>query len=236
MASILNHKGAILYESILPVGVDVCGCACTCVFVKVSCSQMWRTSILPTLKCNLVLWDRGWEKHTTGTQPYFSFSFTPFSFCVCFPFLLSNSQTFLLRLQISMPPSLHSLSIITILPLFPPFYSPSLSASPCLFPLLPDMGVRSSTVVSNRVMSHASIPKACLINRQPYWITEQTNFGPAENPLAISINTDTCMNACTHTHVMTCRQRQTCLYAHTHKCAQSEQHTLSKHVKKSTNI
>lgn len=57
---------------------------------------MWRTSILPTLKCNLVLWDRGWEKHTTGTQPYFSFSFTPFSFCVWLSFLLSNSHTFLL--------------------------------------------------------------------------------------------------------------------------------------------
>lgn len=65
--------------------------------------------------------------------------------------------------------------------------------------LSPDMGVSSSTVVSDRVMTHASILKAGLINQLPYWVTEQTNFGPAQNPLAVSINTDTRMNACTHT-------------------------------------
>lgn len=82
----------------------------------------------------------------------------------------------------------------------PSSHSLPVSPSPLsLSPLLPDTGVRSLTVVSDRVMSHASILKACLINRQPCWVTEQTNFGPAENPLAISINTDTRMNARMHT-------------------------------------
>ena len=71
------------------------------------------------------------------------------------------------------------------------------------------MGVRSSTVVSDRVMSHASILKAYLINQLPYWVTEQTNFGPAENPLAISINTDTRMIAYTHTCAHTNNEVQT---------------------------
>lgn len=83
-------------------------------------------------------------------------------------------------------------------------------------------------------MSHASILKACLINQLPYSVTEQTNFGPAENPLAISINTDTRMNACTHT--MKCRRRQTHLYTHTHTCAQSGQKTLNRHVKKDEHL
>lgn len=46
-------------------------------------------------------------------------------------------------------------------------------------------------------MSHASILETCLINLLPYRVTEHTNFGAAENPLAVLINTDTCMNACT---------------------------------------
>lgn len=61
--------------------------------------------------------------------------------------------------------------------------------------LPPDTGVRSWTVVSDGVMSHASILKAFLINWLPYWVTEQTHFVPGENPLVIPINTDTRMNA-----------------------------------------
>lgn len=84
---------------------------------------------------------------------------------------------------------------------------------PTLSPLLPDMGVRSLSVVSDRVMSHASIPKICLITLLPYWVTEHTNFGPAENPLAISINTETCMNACMSTHNE--MQTETVMFLHT---------------------
>lgn len=65
--------------------------------------------------------------------------------------------------------------------------------------VLPDTGVRSPTVVSDGVMSHASILKASLINWLLDWVTEQTNFAPAENPLVISINTETRMDACKHT-------------------------------------
>lgn len=78
------------------------------------------------------------------------------------------------------------------------------------------MGVRSSTAVSDRVMSHASILKACLINRLPYWITEQTNFGPAENPLAISTN----------------RRTHKCLHTHTHTYTDNEMQMGDKHVLK----
>lgn len=102
--------------------------------------------------------------------------------------------------------------------------------------LLPDMGVSSSTVVSDRVMTHASILKAYLINQLPYWVTEQTNFGPAENPLAISINTDTFMNACMCTHTMKCRWRQMCSRTYEYKRAQSKQKTLNRHIKTETHI
>lgn len=84
---------------------------------------------------------------------------------------------------------------------------------PTLSPLLSDMGVRSLSVVSDRVMSHASILKTCLINLLPYWVTEHTNVGPAENPLAISINTDTCMNACMNPHNE--MQTETVMFLHT---------------------
>lgn len=93
--------------------------------------------------------------------------------------------------------------------------SPSPSLAPPLRPpaRLPDPGVGSSLLVSDRLMSHASILESRLIKpagRPAYLLTEHTNSGAAPNPLAASINTDTCVNIRTtrgedppHTHTHT---------------------------------
>lgn len=118
----------------------------------------------------------------------------PFPFSLyCCP-VLSFTETFpAFGVKVSPAPmedfhSFHSF-IPPLLPTPPP-----LPTRLCL-PQLPDPGVRSSPVVSDRVMSHGSILETCLINLLPYRVTEHTNFGAAENPLAVLINRGTCMNA-----------------------------------------
>lgn len=60
----------------------------------------------------------------------------------------------------------------------------------------PDTGVGSSDGCVRRSRESCFYSEGFpLANRLPYWVTEQTNFVPAENPLVISINTDTRMNA-----------------------------------------
>lgn len=128
--------------------------------------------------------------------------------------------------QVKVSSCLDGLSIITFPSLVP------------THPLLPDMGVSSSTVVSDTVMTHASILKACLINQLPYWVSEQTNFGPAENPLAISINTDACMNACKHTQWNADGGRRVLRHKNTnvHKANSRHLTALFKKEKKKTHI
>lgn len=130
-------------------------------------------------------------------------------FPILLPLILPFKHVPLFRLKCR--PALMVYRSSQFLLLLPPSFFLSLSLSP----LLPDTDVRSLTVVSDRVMSHASILKACLINQLPYLVTEQTNFGPAENPLAVLINTDTheYMSVCT-VHTMKCCRMQTRSYTY----------------------
>lgn len=115
-----------------------------------------------------------------------------------------------------------------------------------IFPLLPSLFVTTSfcfslsppatwyqcQVIDGRVrlrlMGHASILKTCLINLLPYRVTEHTNFGPAENPLAILINLHTCMNE--HTQWNTDGGGHGLAYTQM-QIAQCESKTLKEHVK-----
>lgn len=172
-------------------------CACACA----SCSQMWMTSILPTHKYNLILWCRSWEKqNTTGFI---------FSFLVQFFAFLLFILTFILFFSLStlkIPHCQDSLSIW--IPPFPPSLSFSLLFLCCY--LMRVSGCWQLCLTHSWVM--LLFRRLDFINRAPYWVTEQTNFGPAENPLAVSINTDTGINprACTRRNAHTHTYAQVC--------------------------
>lgn len=119
------------------------------------------------------------KNQTSVLSPSFSFLFFLFlclSSCLCFIFLhfflpLKHSNFFLLPLLwLKCHPALMVYRSSQFFLLFPSPLSlhPLTRNPPHSLSLLPDMGVRSSTVVSDRVMSHASIRRACLINCLPY--------------------------------------------------------------------